>query len=196
MAKNLLICSLGNPGPKYYRTRHSIGHVLVDKLIRDGGQELLIRKAGLSGELHEGISVLNDTLTSHRIALFKPDTYMNVSGSAVAKAWTWAKKEYGNSAKLVVLHDELDLPVGKMRAAIGGSARGHNGLKSVASFIRPEDVLKVGIGIGRPESRVPEHVANFVLGKVVLTELNIINDVVYPRLWAYLADLENGVIEK
>ncbi|KAK9324149.1 peptidyl-tRNA hydrolase, partial [Lipomyces orientalis] len=187
------ICSLGNPGLKYSKNRHSIGHILLDFLVADhNGQLGQVHLPSLDGDLVEGISSLNTDLVSHRIALFKPCTYMNVSGTSIARAWQWAQKKYGQSSRLVILHDELDLSVGKLRTKVGGSSRGHNGLKSITTYIDPDQFTKFGIGIGRPTSRSPDIVAHYVLRNVPSGDMTIIMDKVYPQLWHTLANLEIG----
>ncbi|KAK9388806.1 peptidyl-tRNA hydrolase [Lipomyces mesembrius] len=191
--RNLLICSLGNPGLKYAKSRHSLGHILLDFLIADHHRQLeRVHSPSLDGDLTEGISSLNTDLLSQRIAMFKPCTYMNVSGMAIANAWKWSQKKYGQSSLLVILHDELGLPVGKLKMKVGGSSKGHNGLKSIATYIAPDQFTKFGIGIGRPDSRSPEVVADYVLRNVPPSDMTVIMDQVYPQLWQMLANLEKG----
>ncbi|KAK9238252.1 peptidyl-tRNA hydrolase [Lipomyces kononenkoae] len=192
--RNLLICSVGNPGRKYAKSRHSIGHTLLDFLIADHNRQLVrIRSPTFDGDLIEGNSLLNTDLLTHRIALFKPFTYMNVSGTAIVNAWQWSQKRFGQSSRLVILHDELDLPVGKLKMKVGGSSKGHNGLKSIATYIAPGQLTKFGIGIGRPVSRSPDNVADYVLSNVSPSDMTVIRDDVYPQLWQMLANLEKGI---
>lgn len=105
---------------------------------------------------------------------------MNVSGPAVAAAWKTFLKDLPNedraNAKLVVVHDELESPLGRVRVKHGGSAKGHNGLKSVTSSLGGAAYTRIGIGIGRPESRESKDVANYVLRKMNQVEMKGICD--------------------
>lgn len=105
---------------------------------------------------------------------------MNVSGPAVAAAWkTYLKglpSEDRANAKLVVVHDELESPLGRIKVKHGGSARGHNGLKSVTSSLGGMAYTRVGVGIGRPESRESRDVANYVLRKMTQVEMKKVSD--------------------
>ena len=104
---------------------------------------------------------------------------MNVSGPAVATAWKTFLRDLPNEhrtrAKLVVLHDELEIPLGKLKVKVGGSARGHNGLKSCVSSLGGMAFTRIGVGIGRPESRESRDVANYVLKKMSVVELQKVN---------------------
>ncbi|KAK9370935.1 peptidyl-tRNA hydrolase [Lipomyces kononenkoae] len=191
--RNLLICSVGNPGHKFAKSRHSIGHILLDLLIADHNRQLIrVHSPAFDGDLIEGVSCLNTDFLTQRIAMFKPSTYMNLSGTAIVNAWQWSQQRFGQSSRLVILHDELDLAVGKLKMKVGGSSKGHNGLKSIATYIAPGHVTKFGIGIGRPISRSPDIVADYVLSNIPPSDMAIITDRVYPQLWQMLADLEKG----
>ena len=107
---------------------------------------------------------------------------MNVSGPAVATAWKVFLRELPNEerprAKLVVVHDELEIPLGKIKVKSGGSAKGHNGLKSCVSSLGGMQFMRIGVGIGRPESRESRDVAAYVLRKMTAVELQKVEDVV------------------
>ncbi len=104
---------------------------------------------------------------------------MNVSGPAVAAAWKTFLRDLPHDdrprAKLVVVHDELESPLGKIKVKIGGSARGHNGLKSCVGSLGGVSFARVGVGIGRPESRESRDVANYVLRKMTAVEVQKVN---------------------
>ncbi len=104
---------------------------------------------------------------------------MNISGPAVAAAWKTFLRDLPNEdrprAKLVVVHDELESPLGKIKVKIGGSARGHNGLKSCVGSLGGMAFTRVGVGIGRPESRESRDVANYVLRKMTAMEVQKVN---------------------
>ncbi len=138
-----LVVGLGNPGRQYASTRHNIGFLVADALIaRHGGQSL--SKPAFKGDLIK----LSDTL------ILKPMTYMNLSGESVA-----AVARFYRSDRLIVIHDDLDLPFGALRFKHGGGTGGHNGLKSIDTHLG-NDYLRVRMGIGRPGSAlsVSDHV--------------------------------------
>ena len=105
---------------------------------------------------------------------------MNVSGKPIAAAYKAFCKELSAkerpSAKLVVLHDDLESPLGKIRMKVGGSAKGHNGIKDIMKVLGGADFLRIGVGIGRPESRNSTDVANFVLRKMTMGEMARVTD--------------------
>ncbi|KAK9450837.1 peptidyl-tRNA hydrolase-domain-containing protein [Limtongia smithiae] len=192
--RNLLVCSIGNPGPQYASTRHSVGHIILNMLVAEHGRSLRkVVSRGLNGELHLGQSVLNQNTVEHEIAFFKSISYMNTSGPAVLNALHWSQRHFGvGQVTLVVLHDEMSLPVGKISARIGGSTRGHNGLKSIVSRIPAKDFVKLSIGIDRPVSHDPNDVAEYVLSKIPKHDLQIFYDEVYPKVFERLAEIELG----
>ena len=133
-----LIVGLGNPGPRYARTRHNIGFMAVDEIVRRHSFPAL--KARFKGEFAEG------TIAGQRVMLLKPLTFMNDSGEAVGAAARFFKLDPGEVA---VIHDELDLAEGKLRVKRGGGAAGHNGLRSIDQMIGA-DYWRVRVGIGHP----------------------------------------------
>jgi peptidyl-tRNA hydrolase, PTH1 family len=136
-----LIVGLGNPGPRYARTRHNIGFMAVDEIVRRHSFPAL--KARFKGEFAEG------TIAGQRIMLLKPLTFMNDSGESVGAAARFFKLDPGEVA---VIHDELDLAEGKLRVKRGGGAAGHNGLRSIDALFA-NDYWRVRIGIGHPGAR-------------------------------------------
>jgi PTH1 family peptidyl-tRNA hydrolase len=139
----ILLVGLGNPGAEYKYNRHNIGFMVIDKLV-DDLKAVNVTKASFKGELYK---------TPH-FYLLKPMTYMNLSGESVQAVASYFKLE-----DIVVFHDELDIPLGSIRIKHGGSAGGHNGLKSLDSHIG-NAYDRVRLGIGRPEhkSDVTKHV--------------------------------------
>ena len=148
---DLLVAGLGNPGREYADTRHNVGFMVADELARRLGGSW---RGKFSGELAE---VRLDGL---RLALLKPQTYMNESGRSVGAAARFFKVE---PEDLVVVHDEVDLDPGRLQVRLGGGLAGHNGLRSVASALGTPDFGRVRIGVGRPERGDPRPVADFVL---------------------------------
>ena len=142
----MLVAGLGNPGPKYAQTRHNVGFMVVDKLIKKL-QAHPLSSSGFEGELFK---------TSTHF-LLKPTTYMNLSGQSLRKVCNFYKIE---TEGIIVIHDDLDLPFGAIRFKRGGGHGGHNGLKSIDTHIAKEYV-RVRIGIGKPAHK--EDVASYVL---------------------------------
>jgi len=144
----LLIAGLGNPGPDYAGHRHNVGFMAVDAIHRRHGFGPWRRR--FHGDVSEG------TLSGEKVLLLKPLTYMNESGRAVGEAMRFYKL---GPADVLVIHDEVDLPPGKMRMKAGGGAAGHNGLRSIGAAIG-EDFRRLRIGVGHPgvKEMVPHHV--------------------------------------
>ena len=148
------IAGLGNPGAQYANTPHSIGFEAVDAIARAHGAEWK-RSSSFNGD----IAIC--TIGSEKVLLVKPATFMNLSGNCVAPA---VKYHTGSAGDLVVGSDGSDLPVGKIRIRKGGSAGGHNGLKSVIEKMGTPDFIRLRIGVGRDPADRAE-VVSHVLGK-------------------------------
>ena len=148
---DLLVVGLGNPGGEYARHRHNVGWMVVEELARRHGASW---KGKFSGQLAEV------RIDGHRVALLKPETYMNESGRAVAAAQRFFKLE---PDAVLVVHDETDLERGRLQARFGGGLAGHNGLRSIAQHLRTQDFLRLRVGVGRPERGDPRPLADFVL---------------------------------
>lgn len=145
-----LIVGLGNPDREHAGNRHNIGFMAVDRMAADEGfADWRKRFQGLVSEGQMG---------RERVILLKPQTYMNLSGRSVAEAARFYKIP---SSKIVVLHDELDLPLGKVRVKTGGGAAGHNGLKSIDADFGDQNYVRVRMGIGHPGDRA--RVSGYVL---------------------------------
>ena len=147
----MLIVGLGNPGPDYTATRHNIGFMVIDELIK----EFHASKVSSSSFLGDCYKFQNTRVSLENHFLLKPLTYMNLSGDSVIKVKNFYKEE-----QIVVIHDDLDLPFGALRFKIGGGHGGHNGLKSIDSKIGRE-YIRVRMGIGKPEHK--GEVASYVL---------------------------------
>ena len=139
---DLLVVGLGNPGDDYARTRHNAGRWVVDELVRRHGGRL--RRARRQQAL-----VCEMRLAERRVAAATPVTWMNESGRAVAPL----VRRFGITelSNLVVVHDELDLPVGRLKVKTGGGIAGHKGLASIRSHLRSDAFTRVRIGVGRPD---------------------------------------------
>ncbi len=139
---DLLVVGLGNPGAEFEGTRHNIGVEVVEVLAeRHGGRLRRARELSLVSEIRIGES---------RVTLAFPQTYMNESGRAVREL----VRRHGieDLAKLVVVHDEIDLPVGRLKVKLGGGLAGHNGLRSIRDHLHDDAFGRVRIGVGRPRS--------------------------------------------
>lgn len=148
---DLLVASLGNPGREYADTRHNVGFMVGDELVRRHGASY---RAKFSGDLAEL------RLDGLRLAVLKPQTFMNESGRSVGAAVRFFKVP---PESLLVVHDEVDLEPGRVQVRTGGGLAGHNGLRSVAQHVKTSDFLRVRVGVGRPERGDPRPVADFVL---------------------------------
>jgi peptidyl-tRNA hydrolase, PTH1 family len=150
---DLLVAGLGNPGGGYARTRHNVGFLVADELARRHNGSF---RSKFNGQLAE---VRLDGL---RLALLKPETYMNISGKSVAAARKFFKVD---PSDLLIVHDDVDLATGRLQARLGGGLAGHNGLRSIASSLGTQDFLRLRIGVGRPERGDPRPVADYVLSE-------------------------------
>jgi PTH1 family peptidyl-tRNA hydrolase len=140
---DLLVVGLGNPGPEYAQSRHNAGFMVVDRLVE--------RHAGRLRKGRERALVDEVRIDGHRVALAQPQTYMNDSGQSVAPL----VRRFGieDLHRLVIVHDELDLPLGRMKVKIGGGLAGHNGLRSIRSHLHSDDFARVRIGVGKPPTK-------------------------------------------
>jgi peptidyl-tRNA hydrolase, PTH1 family len=148
---DLLVVGLGNPGREYASTRHNVGFMVADELARRHGGSW---RSKFSGE------VADLQLDGARLALLKPQTYMNESGRSVAAAARFYKVD---PRDLLAVHDEVDLDPGRMQARLGGGLAGHNGLRSVSAALGTPEFLRLRIGVGRPERGDSRPVADWVL---------------------------------
>ena len=148
---DLLVAGLGNPGREYERTRHNAGWMVVDELARRHGGSL---RSKFSGRLAE------TRLGEAKVALLEPETYMNESGRSIAAAARFFKVDPEN---VLVVHDDVDLALGRIQVRLGGGLAGHNGLRSISQALGTADFLRVRIGVGRPERGDRRPVADYVL---------------------------------
>jgi PTH1 family peptidyl-tRNA hydrolase len=162
---DLLVVGLGNPGPQYARTRHNVGAEVVEVLAARHGERLKMGK--------ERALVAEARVGGRRVALAFPQTYMNDSGLSVVPL----VRRFGieDLERLVVVHDELDLPVGRMKVKVGGGLAGHNGLRSIKAHLHDDGFVRIRIGVGKPPGG-KEQGANHVLkppGKAERAELDV-----------------------
>jgi peptidyl-tRNA hydrolase, PTH1 family len=151
-----LIVGLGNPGAEYRGTRHNVGFEIAMNL--RGRWDLPQPKAAYQGLLSEGRIAPGGP----RVAVLLPQTYMNDAGRSVGPA----RGALGVPLdRVLVLHDEIDLPFGEIRVRVGGGLAGHNGLKSIKQRLGSADFARVRVGVGRPPTSDPDRVAAYVLGR-------------------------------
>jgi PTH1 family peptidyl-tRNA hydrolase len=151
-----LIVGLGNPGREYERTRHNVGFMVADALSE--GWQLPRPRDRFNGRIREG----RIEAGGPRVAVLCPQTYMNDAGRSVGPARGSYKLPLD---RVLVIHDEIDLPFGEVRTRLGGGLAGHNGLKSLKRELGGADFMRVRVGVGRPESTDPELVSAYVLGR-------------------------------
>jgi PTH1 family peptidyl-tRNA hydrolase len=148
---DLLVAGLGNPGPEYARTRHNAGWLVADELAQRWDASFRSKFSGRLAESRVG---------ELRVALLKPETYMNESGRSLSAAARFFKLLPGD---VLVVHDDVDLEEGRLQARLGGGLAGHNGLRSISQSLGTADFLRLRIGVGRPGRGDRRPVADYVL---------------------------------
>lgn len=166
----LLIVGLGNPGQKYDRTRHNVGFDVIDCLSKRWSIPLKSEKR-FKGELGQGLGPKGIKLT-----LLKPTTFMNRSGESVRAVMDWYK---WSPESVLVIYDDMDLPIGKMRLRKSGSAGGHNGMRSLIACLGTQDFPRLRLGIDNPKSDrvLSSDTVSYVLGRFAPPEQKIIDEV-------------------
>lgn len=169
-----LLAGLGNPGNKYDKTRHNIGFMVID---------------ALADEKWQGNKNLQSSV-AHRAhtVLIKPQTFMNKSGLAVSAAAHFYQVDL---ADLIVIHDDLDLPFGKLRIQKGGYSAGHKGIESITTTLGSQDFIRLRIGVGRPNEN--EEIEDFVLSPFSKEEFKKLSGVVALAVRAVNSILEDGL---
>lgn len=148
-----MIVGLGNPGSKYNDTKHNIGFMAVDRIVKD-------LDVNFTEDKNFKAEIGSDFINGEKIYFIKPTTFMNNSGIAVKALLTY----YNISIKdMIIIYDDLDMEVGKIRFRQKGSAGGHNGIKSIIAHLGTQEFDRIKVGIGRPNGRMT--VINYVLGK-------------------------------
>jgi peptidyl-tRNA hydrolase, PTH1 family len=150
---DLLVAGLGNPGREYEQTRHNVGWLVVDELARRHNGSFRSKFSGQLSEVRIG---------EQKLALLKPETYMNESGRSIAAAARFFKVE---PAALLVVHDDVDLEPERFQARLGGGLAGHNGLRSISQALGTNEFLRLRIGVGRPGRGDRRSVSDYVLSK-------------------------------
>ena len=178
----LLVC-LGNPGKEYAGTRHNVGFMAADEVERRCGVKLnRLKYRALTGEV---------TLGGARVLVLKPQTYMNLSGEAVKLAGGFYKIPPDH---VLVISDDVALPLGKLRIRAGGSAGGHNGLKNIIAHLGTDQFPRIRVGVGAPAH--PEHeMVDWVIGRFTPAERKTAEQAVERAVDAAACLIEKGVAE-
>jgi len=176
-----LIVGLRNPGSSYERTRHNIGAVAIDRFLADNGLVLKPARQGIRADVAE------TNLSGHRAVVAVPRTYMNESGQSVAPL----VKYFGvDPEHILVIHDDIDVPFGKLKVTEGGGHGGNNGVRSIIGSVGTNEFWRLKIGVGRPPSRMEP--ADFVLGRFKEAEREPMDVAVYRASDAVTRFIEAG----
>lgn len=180
-----LIVGLGNPGAKYDRTRHNIGFDVVDALARTW-QIHLSENRKFQGFVGEGVGP-----KSTKIRLLKPTTFMNNSGQSIRAVLDWYKLP---PESVLIIYDEMDLPVGRLRLRLSGSAGGHNGMKSAIAHLGTQTFPRLRVGIGSAKSHHPDKdTISHVLGHFAPSEAPIIREALQLAVDTVECSLKQGI---
>jgi PTH1 family peptidyl-tRNA hydrolase len=179
----MFIVGLGNPGTEYERTRHNVGFMLVDLLAREAQAQVKRRECrALVGRAE---------LEGRRVELVKPQTYMNLSGEALACLLSKQESKEAAARELIVISDDLALPFGTIRLRRRGSAGGHNGLKSIIAALKTDEFMRLRIGI-QPEHPVGD-TKSFVLDEFAKVERAALEEILERSAAALRAVLRDGI---
>ncbi|HHY79307.1 MAG TPA: aminoacyl-tRNA hydrolase [Thermoanaerobacter sp.] len=173
-----VISGLGNPGREYEGTRHNVGFMVIDELAEKLG--INVTKLKFKSLVGEGY------FKGEKVILLKPQTFVNSSGEALYDAVNFYKIPLEN---VIVIYDDKDLDVGKIRIRKKGSSGGHNGMKSIIYLLNSEEFPRVRIGIGKPQKDLVSH----VLGKFEESEKKLIDEAVIKAVDAVIDIIENGI---
>lgn len=171
MGRKMLIVGLGNPGREYEKTRHNAGFIAMDFFANKKAVGYVEKFGGLFNKIRVG---------DNEVFLLKPLTYMNNSGQSVIQVVNFYKI---NPADVVVMHDDMDIPVGDVRYKTKGSAGGHNGIKSIIQHLGTQEFKRVKIGVSKP---VEMTVVDYVLGKFSKEDRKLIDNVIETNVYRFL----------
>jgi len=158
-----LVVGLGNPGPAYQGTRHNIGFEFLD-LFADAN------RVSFTDSKWQAL-IAKSSFENNAVMLVKPQTYMNESGRAVSAIAAYFRTP---PEQIIVIHDDLDLSLGRVKVVVGRGAGGHNGITSLISYLHSNNFVRIRVGIGRPDPVTP--VKNFVLTKFTTDEQAVLNE--------------------
>lgn len=194
-----LVCGLGNPGSKYESTRHNAGFMLVDRVAEDFDRLCIVFSfrgtAPGPWKQKDGALVAEGQLEGEKLVFVKPITFMNCSGEPLQKLMRFYKADIGD---LIVVHDELDLNLGRLQLRKGGGHGGHNGLKSIFANLGSGDFARLRFGIGRPPAdwkQGGDDISGWVLGKFSDSECHVLENGLTKAKEAVAVYLFRGLVE-
>lgn len=173
-----LVAGLGNPGEKYHLTRHNIGFFFLDYL----ADKLRVNFSATKWQADAAKAMFG----TEQVLLLKPQTFMNLSGNAVAGAAVFYKIP---PEKIIVIHDDLDMPLGRVKVVVNRGTGGHNGIRSIVSLLGSKDFIRVKAGIGRPVEAIP--IERYVLTKMTDSEIACVQgmmDIVFESVRIIIRD--------
>lgn len=176
----ILVAGLGNPGEEYSSSRHNVGFIVVDEIAKRLG--ISLKKKGFRSLFAEAL------LEEKKIILLKPQTYMNLSGDAVSDAVEFFKISLKD---IIVVHDEIDLPLGSMKIKTGGGSAGHKGVRSIVNCLGDSGFVRVRVGVGKPLQK--SEVIGHVLSGFGKEEKRIMEDMVVRAADAVLEIILRGL---
>lgn len=177
-SETYLVVGLGNPTQRYRATRHNVGFRVAEALL--GSEPTFEKFAGVLGKL---------SIDGNAVVVLKPQTYMNLSGRSVRPTMDFYKVD---RSRLIVVHDELDVPFGQVRLKWGGGEAGHNGLRSISQELGSKDYVRLRVGIGRPPKEFLGQVSDFVLQAFPPAEEALVSDLVQKATSAIRLVLQRG----
>ena len=175
-----IIAGLGNPGRDYVGTRHNIGFETLDAIAAK--YNISVKKGKFNAIYGEGY------IAGEKVVLVKPQTYMNLSGESIREFKSWYKVDADN---IIIVYDDISLPVGKMRIRPKGSAGGHNGIKSIIYQLQTEVFPRIKIGVGQPQHEDYD-LADYVLGRFTPDEVKALVPVAVKAAEAIEVIISNG----
>ncbi|WPK23096.1 hypothetical protein PUMCH_000321 [Australozyma saopauloensis] len=194
-SKRILIVGLGNPSPAYDLTRHNVGNWLLDQLVSRRWNGFTQFKKDRRYR-HFEISQTSAPEYSHLVLAKSVNTYMNIQGPAVKQLWTSFKKEKNDDPTLMIIHDEIEIGLGKVQLRKGStSARGHNGLRSISTQLDPT-YTKMGLGIDKPDKLSNIKVLDYVLSKFYRNELDVLESVTLEQASKLIEEVAKGLHSK
>ena len=179
-----LLVGLGNPGSDYKQTRHNIGFMVIDRFIEE-----LIPKRRLAHNINVDSKIWSYRSRGVEIVIQKPLTYMNLSGRAVVRL---CQKKRIDPSEILIIYDDIDLPLGKIRLRQSGSSGGHNGVESIITALKTPRFSRLRIGVGKENTQSRE-VADHVLSPFSDAELNLVYKVIYVAVEAIVLSINRGI---
>lgn len=183
-----LIVGLGNPGEKYENTRHNVGYLVLDNLLKKLEK---LKQTFWEEEKKFNALTKEVVIDGEKIVLLKPTTFMNDSGRAVQKYASYFKID---PQDIIILHDELDIPIGKIKIRFGGSSAGHNGVASIMEKLGTDKFLRIRLGIGKESRTQATHdTADFVLGVFAASEKGKVKTMINQAIKDVLLLQKHGI---